>query len=95
MSTYQITPYKYGQYFNKIQCFCFEEQLLNPGESVDMPVFFYIDPDVAEDVDLFGKDQLTLTYIFHPVESAEELPRLPGFEHIKVQKAESMVRMPA
>jgi cytochrome c oxidase assembly protein subunit 11 len=95
VSTYQITPYKFGQYFNKIQCFCFEEQLLNPGESVDMPVFFYIDPSVSEDVELCGKDQLRLQYIFHPVESTADLPRLPGYEHIKIQKAESMVKFPS
>ena len=49
VSTYNITPYEAGEYFNKIQCFCFEEQILNPGETVDMPVFFFIDPDICDD----------------------------------------------
>merc|ERR1711928_290628 len=44
VSTYNVVPFDAGQYFNKIQCFCFEEQRLNPHEQVDMPVFFYIDP---------------------------------------------------
>uniref|UniRef100_F6ZDP6 Cytochrome c oxidase assembly protein COX11, mitochondrial n=1 Tax=Callithrix jacchus TaxID=9483 RepID=F6ZDP6_CALJA len=49
ISTYNVVPFEAGQYFNKIQCFCFEEQRLNPQEEVDMPVFFYIDPEFAED----------------------------------------------
>ena len=44
ISTYNVIPFEAGPYFNKIQCFCFEEQRLNPHEEVDMPVFFYIDP---------------------------------------------------
>ena len=42
ISTYNVTPFEAGAYFNKIQCFCFDEQTLNPGEELDMPVFFYI-----------------------------------------------------
>lgn len=46
LATYSILPYEAGLYFNKIQCFCFEEQRLDPNEEVDMPVFFYIDEQV-------------------------------------------------
>lgn len=49
MSTYNVVPEKAAYYFNKIQCFCFEEQRLRAGEVVDMPVFFYIDPELVED----------------------------------------------
>ncbi|KAI8813833.1 cytochrome c oxidase assembly protein COX11, mitochondrial-like protein [Cladochytrium replicatum] len=49
ISTYSVVPPKAAQYFNKIQCFCFEEQKLEAGEEVDMPVFFYIDPKFLED----------------------------------------------
>lgn len=52
ISTYNVTPFEAGAYFNKIQCFCFDEQTLNPGEELDMPVFFYIDPEFALDPDL-------------------------------------------
>ena len=65
-------------YSNKIQCFCFEEQILNPGESVDMPVFFFIDPDVDEDPNCFNMEAVALNYTFHRVQSMEELPR-PDF----------------
>jgi cytochrome c oxidase assembly protein subunit 11 len=51
-------------YFSKIQCFCFEEQRLNAGETVDMPVFFYIDPDFVNDPNMKGIEQVTLSYTF-------------------------------
>ena len=53
-----------GRYFNKIQCFCFEEQHLRPRETVDMPVFFYIDPEFATDRRLKNVDHITLSYVF-------------------------------
>jgi len=49
ISTYNVSPQKAGLYFHKIQCFCFEEQRLLAGETIDMPVFFYIDPDFSDD----------------------------------------------
>ncbi|KAJ1674276.1 Cytochrome c oxidase assembly protein cox11, mitochondrial, partial [Spiromyces aspiralis] len=49
VATYNVVPEKAAQYFNKIQCFCFDEQKLDPGEEIDMPVFFFIDPSFAED----------------------------------------------
>lgn len=60
----QVTPQKAGAYFHKIQCFCFEEQRLLPGEEIDMPVFFYIDPELATDRRLRGVSSLTLSYTF-------------------------------
>ena len=64
IATYNVIPFDAGQYFNKIQCFCFEEQQLNPGEEVDMPVFFYIDPDFMEDPKMARYDELILSYTF-------------------------------
>nr|CAG4647502.1 EOG090X0GO2 [Megafenestra aurita] len=64
VSTYNVVPFEAGQYFNKIQCFCFEEQRLNPNEQVDMPVFFYIDPDFGEDPRMENIESITLSYTF-------------------------------
>lgn len=64
------TPYP-GKYFNKIQCFCFEEQKLRAGERVDMPVFFYIDPEFASDPTMWNVDEITLGYTFFKVEEQE------------------------
>lgn len=64
VATYSVTPGQAAQYFSKIQCFCFEEQKLNAGESVDMPVFFFIDPDFASDPAMKGIDTITLSYTF-------------------------------
>lgn len=64
VATYSVTPGQVAPYFSKIQCFCFEEQKLNAGESVDMPVFFFIDPDFATDPTMKGIDTITLSYTF-------------------------------
>lgn len=64
VATYSVTPAQVAPYFSKIQCFCFEEQRLNAGETVDMPVFFYIDPDFVNDPNMKGIEQVTLSYTF-------------------------------
>ena len=64
MATYSITPGDAAQYFNKIQCFCFEEQKLAAGEEVDMPVFFFIDPEFATDPAMRNIDDIVLHYTF-------------------------------
>lgn len=74
ISTYNVVPFDAGQYFNKIQCFCFEEQRLNPHEQVDMPVFFYIDPEFAEDPKMEKVDTITLSYTFFEAKEGLVLP---------------------
>lgn len=64
VATYSVTPGQVAPYFSKIQCFCFEEQRLNAGEEVDMPVFFYIDPEFVNDPNMRGIEQITLSYTF-------------------------------
>jgi cytochrome c oxidase assembly protein subunit 11 len=64
VATYSVAPGQAAQYFSKIQCFCFEEQRLNAGETVDMPVFFYIDPAFSDDPTMRGIDTITLSYTF-------------------------------
>ncbi|XP_004684449.1 PREDICTED: cytochrome c oxidase assembly protein COX11, mitochondrial [Condylura cristata] len=78
ISTYNVVPFEAGQYFNKIQCFCFEEQRLNPQEEVDMPVFFYIDPEFAEDPRMVNVDLITLSYTFFEAKEGHKLP-VPGY----------------
>nr|CAG4643580.1 EOG090X0GO2 [Ilyocryptus agilis] len=73
VSTYNVVPFEAGQYFNKIQCFCFEEQRLNPHEQVDMPVFFYIDPEFGEDPRMENVHSITLSYTFFEAKEGSKL----------------------
>ena len=63
-ATFNVTPAKVGQYFMKIDCFCFVEQLLKPGESMNMPVTFFIDPDIYKDENVKEVNEITLSYTF-------------------------------
>ena len=69
-ATFNVSPDQAGQYFNKIECFCFTDQTLKGGETVRMPVVFFIDPAIARDKDARDIDEITLSYTFYPVESA-------------------------
>ncbi|KAF8821867.1 putative cytochrome c oxidase assembly protein COX11 protein [Cardiosporidium cionae] len=71
-AVYHVIPPEAGIYFNKIQCFCFEEQMLNPGEKVDMPVFFFIDKDIIDDPRFEDIRKITLCYVFF--ESSSDIP---------------------
>lgn len=66
-AVYNVTPQKAGKYFNKIHCFCFEEQMLRAGAAVNMPVTFYIDPEIETDPDTKDVDEITLSYSFFKV----------------------------
>ena len=70
-ATFNVQPASAGKYFTKIQCFCFTQQTLKPGETVRMPVIFFVDPKILEDEDARQVQTITLSYTFYPVDSAK------------------------
>ncbi|MEO5938766.1 MAG: cytochrome c oxidase assembly protein, partial [Sphingomonas sp.] len=70
-ATFNVTPAQAGVYFKKIQCFCFTQQTLKPGETQRMPVIFYVDPAILKDPDARDIQTITLSYTFYPVDSGK------------------------
>lgn len=70
-ASYNVAPYEAGGFFSKIDCFCFEEQVLAPGERVEMPVTFYVDPEIVTDRDAKYVHSITLSYTFYQIDLPE------------------------
>jgi len=70
-ASYNVTPYAAGAFFDKIQCFCFEEQVLQPGERVQMPVSFFVDPKIVDDRNGKYVHTITLSYTFYEIDLPE------------------------
>ena len=69
---FNVTPTQAGKYFTKIQCFCFTEQRLEPGQQMRMPVLFFVDPKIMDDPDARDIQEITLSYTFHPVDEGKK-----------------------
>ena len=77
-ASYNVTPYTAGAFFDKIDCFCFQEQVLAPGETVQMPVSFFVDPEIVSDTDGKYVHTITLSYTFYEIDLPEGYAALEG-----------------
>ena len=78
VAAYNVAPLTVGAYFQKINCFCFTEQTMGPGEKREMPVVFYVDPELAKDSENDGLNTITLSYTFYPVRDPAPKPLAAG-----------------
>ncbi len=83
-AAYNVAPFSAGGYFTKIDCFCFTEQVLQPGERVQMPVTFYVDPEIVQDREAKYVHQITLSYTFYQIDLPEKHASLAAEKSINL-----------
>ncbi len=87
-ASFNVVPFSVGNFFNKIECFCFTEQILQPGEKIKMPVSFYVDPDLINNLESKNVTSVTLSYTFYEIdlpETANYLDNNKDFETINLK----------
>ena len=90
-AVFNVTPHKAGRYFSKIACFCFDQQLLGPGERVEMPVTFFVDPSIMADANLEDVNTITLSYTFFRTSKGPEPAADEGAPSLELASTESAV----
>ncbi|WP_366657698.1 cytochrome c oxidase assembly protein [Fodinicurvata sp. EGI_FJ10296] len=94
MAVYNVSPFQVGAYFQKMECFCFGEQTLQPGETMELPVYFYIDAAIADERTLDDVTSVTLSYTFYPTESEELDDAVEGYYQSVEQSASATAPEP-
>lgn len=77
-AAYNVVPESAGAYFQKLECFCFTEQTLKPGETIEFPMTYFVDPELATDPETRGMQEITLSYTFYPVQKPQAVTKVSG-----------------
>lgn len=85
-AVFNVTPMEAAVYFNKVQCFCFTETTLQPGQTLDMPVVFFVDPEIVKSEETRNIKNITLSYTFYPSQGAKPVAGLKGEKADSAQK---------